>query len=337
MPDPALALGIALAILALGALVLHPDQGLLARWRKARPRPADVLRQDALKVVLQSELDLRPLTRADLAARLSLDQDAADTLIEGLIRSGHLGEIDGPIRLTAQGREHAARIVRAHRLWERHLADDTGFTESEWHAQAERVEHQLTPAETEALARRLGHPARDPHGDPIPTADGEVVAPPGMPLSAAPPGSTARITHVEDEPPEVYARLVALGLVPGTIVRRRPDGPEVVVLQVQGEVVRIPASAADNLAVVPVAAEPTSGRSLSDLRPGEQGIVVEISPRCRGAERRRMLDLGILPGTKIEAVMTSPAGDPTAYRIRDALIALRQSQAILIRITEEAT
>ena len=70
--------------------------------------------------------------------------------------------------------------------------------------------------------------------------------------------------------------------------------------------------------------------SLNDLKSEEFGIVIELL--SDGAERRRMLDLGILPGTEIEVVMKSPMGDPTAYRIRDAVIALRKEQAALIKI-----
>lgn len=73
---------------------------------------------------------------------------------------------------------------------------------------------------------------------------------------------------------------------------------------------------------------------LSDLRPGERGHVISIDQACQGTERRRMMDLGIVPGTLIAVEMTSPGGDPTAYRVRGALIALRQEQARCIRITQ---
>lgn len=73
--------------------------------------------------------------------------------------------------------------------------------------------------------------------------------------------------------------------------------------------------------------------SLADVRPGENAIVQAILPTCRGSERRRFLDLGILPGTHIKAELGSPSGDPTAYRIRGALIALRREQARYIIIT----
>ncbi len=74
---------------------------------------------------------------------------------------------------------------------------------------------------------------------------------------------------------------------------------------------------------------------LSDLRVGERGAVVGIAPGCRQMERRRLQDLGVLPGTVIEAEFASPSLDPVAYRIRGALIALRREQAAHILIDRE--
>jgi Fe2+ transport system protein FeoA len=70
--------------------------------------------------------------------------------------------------------------------------------------------------------------------------------------------------------------------------------------------------------------------TLADLKPGQSGAVTEL--RSQGPERRRMMDLGIVPGTIIAAEMSSPMGDPVAYRVRGALVALRREQANLILI-----
>jgi DtxR family Mn-dependent transcriptional regulator len=67
--------------------------------------------------------------------------------------------------------------------------------------------------------------------------------------------------------------------------------------------------------------------TLADLAPGEVGRVLDLSPACRGPQRRRLLDLGVVKGTEITAEMVSAAGDPVAYLIRGALIALRRGQA----------
>jgi ferrous iron transport protein A len=74
-------------------------------------------------------------------------------------------------------------------------------------------------------------------------------------------------------------------------------------------------------------------RSLCDLQPGEAGVVADLE--VDGLQRRRLMDLGLLPGTRVVVEMDSPLGDPTAYRIRGSVIALRRDQARLIRIKPE--
>jgi Fe2+ transport system protein FeoA len=96
---------------------------------------------------------------------------------------------------------------------------------------------------------------------------------------------------------------------------------------------------AANVSVTPLHLEeeidPGPYEALSQLKLGQTAKVTGLSHLCRGAERRRFLDLGILPGTVIRAEMISPSGDPTAYRIRGALIGLRKEQADLIYITRD--
>jgi DtxR family Mn-dependent transcriptional regulator len=330
---------ILLAACAAAVMIFRQD-GLLDAWRSRRGRARRMQRQDVLKQVLLNNLEGQPSAIGGLAKRLNTTEAKLTPVIKHLASAGHLAETADGLRLTPLGRGEAIGVVRAHRLWERHLADDTGFAETEWHAMAERQEHLLSPAELEALAHRLGQPARDPHGDPIPTATGEVVLHEGRPLTGLPVGSTVRITHVEDEPADVYDQITAVGLVPGSIIRLVEIGPGGAVLAANGDEHRLPAAAARLIAAVPVetAALPQDygGRPLHVLRVGERGRVLGLSPRCHGAERRRMLDLGILPGTTIEAVLRSPSGDPTAYRIRDALIALRREQADLVRVARTA-
>lgn len=71
-------------------------------------------------------------------------------------------------------------------------------------------------------------------------------------------------------------------------------------------------------------------RTLADLQPGQTAEVVAV--HSQGLERRRLLDLGIVPGTRITAELRSPLSDPVAYRVRGALIALRLSQAADIEV-----
>lgn len=345
MIDPAYA--ILLAAIAAGAvwLLFSPRFGrgrsLWGRWRQARAVDERVQGEDALKHLYNREFEGRAPTVDGLAGALHLTRDAAVALLGRLEVDGLVQVAAGRIELTPQGQTAAVHIIRAHRLWERYLAEETGFAHEEWHNRAEMQEHHISPEEADRLAAALGHPTHDPHGDPIPTAAGHLYDPGGQPLSAAPLDTPLRVIHVEDEPEIVYAQLVAAGIHPGMVVRVVESTPQRVRLLSQGDehvlapIVAVNVTAAplpDPAAVTGEAAAATLAR----LPLGQAAEVVNLSPACRGAERRRFLDLGILPGTEIAAELRSPSGDPTAYRVRGALIALRKEQAELIRVRPPA-
>ena len=225
--------------------------------------------------------------------------------------------------------------MRIHRLWERYLSDETGYAPAVWHQKAELHEHTTTDEEAEAMASRMGHPRFDPHGDPIPTSGGEILPPQGKPLTELEPDSLGEIVHVEDEPEAIYAQLVAEGLHPGMRVRLIESTPERIRFEADAtEHVLAPVLAA-NLSVIELTHdEEMAGpfERLSGLEPGESAKVVSISPFLRPQERRRMLDLGLIPGTEVHAEIRSPGGDPTGYRIRGAVIALRREQADQVQV-----
>ncbi len=342
MPDPLLALAIGALLLAAVLLIFWPKRGLLQRWRE-RARVSDRVRiEDALKHIHKGEMHGRQPTLESVAGALGVSTDGAAALLSRMQALGLVSAAGGDLALTLQGRDAALHIIRAHRLLESYLADQTGFDEQEWHQQAERLEHDLAPAQVDALAAQLGRPTHDPHGDPIPDADGSYVYHGGRPLPALALDAPARIVHIEDEPATVYAQLVAEGLYPGMAVRLMEVSPTRVRFWADGDEHLLAPLMAANISVrpieaaaLPVGAAPALGETadtLATLRPGQQGQVVALSPRMRGAERRRMMDLGILPGAVIAAELISPSGDPTAYRIRGAMIALRREQAQLINI-----
>jgi DtxR family Mn-dependent transcriptional regulator len=299
-----------------------------------------ILVEDILKHLYIYEQSERQASIASMAGALQTSQDEAGVLISDMIDHQLVELSEGSFSLTPAGRDYAVQIVRAHRLWERYLADETGYAEDDWHTQADRREHQLSPAEVEALAARLGHPTHDPHGDPIPGAGGDFVAHMGQPLTALDPGARARIVHLEDEPPTIYARLVAERLYPGQEIQLTEKSAQRICFRADGQEHVLAPVIARNISVVPlpasaaVATEP--GERLSALGLGQTARVAKISPACRGPERRRFMDLGILPGTLVKAEMVSPSGDPTAYLIRRSLIALRKEQAELITITRDS-
>lgn len=292
--------------------------------------------EDALKHLYKCERDQRRPTLQSLAGALGINPDAVAQLLSRMQTHQLLQAAGHSFELTDSGREYALQVIRAHRLWERYLADETGYAEAEWHNRAERAEHHLTADEAAALAARLGNPTHDPHGDPIPTPEGTIQPKRGQPLTTFAAGQYGRIVHLEDEPPVVYAQLVAERLVPGLAVHILESTPERIRFQANGSEHTLAPLIAANISLVPLAEIPPqtlqSHHRLSDLQPGQSARVQQISPRCRGAERRRLMDLGLMPGTVVAAELRSPGGDPTAYRIRGALIALRHEQADLIDI-----
>lgn len=336
MPHPLLALSLAFGLAGLLAWLLWPRRGLLARWRDARFRTEQILREDALKHLHRCQMTGQRVTLEGLAGALAVGGDRAGEILRdlgerGLVRHGPEG-----IELTARGRESALHIVRAHRLWERYLAEATGFHETEWHQRAERREHLMTSDEMDSLAAELGHPTHDPHGDPIPTSSGELVGHRGVPLPQAEVDVPLQIVHLEDEPDAVYAQLVAEGLHVGQVVRVIDKDERRLRFWAGDDQHLLAPIVADNVSVVerPETVEEVieEGSRLADLRLGERAEVLSISPACRGPERRRLLDLGLLPGTEVKVELVSPNGDPKAYRIRGAVIALRGEQADWIRV-----
>ncbi len=120
--------------------------------------------------------------------------------------------------LTDKGLAVALEMVRHHRLIEQFLAELLDMPWDRVHAEAERLEHVLSEELEERIAAKLGNPARDPHGDPIPTREGTIDTNGSIALSDLPVGVTATVVRVPDGDPALLRYLSALGLVPGATV-----------------------------------------------------------------------------------------------------------------------
>jgi DtxR family Mn-dependent transcriptional regulator len=333
--DPGISLLVSALTVAAAVILFWPVRGLWWRGLRGFRATERVRIEDALKHLYDCDYRRQPATLQSLAGAIGISGNGAGRLLERLQQLGLSTATGGRLELTAEGRGYALRVIRVHRLWERYFSEHTGLAAAEWHAQAEHREHRTSSSEANALAARMGFPLYDPHGDPIPTATGEIVPPAGQSLSDLPVGQPAAIIHVEDEPQAIYAQLAAEGLHPGVRVRVLESGPARIRFEAEGEERVLAPIVAANVTVTPCEADlPEAGGTtpLSTLVPGQQARVVRLSPAFRGAERRRMLDLGIVPGTVVQAEMKSPSGDPTAYRVRGALIALRREQADLIYV-----
>jgi DtxR family Mn-dependent transcriptional regulator len=154
----------------------------------------------------------------DVAERLSIAPPSVSNMFVRLREMGFVEyERYRGVSLTERGREEALRLVRRHRLVETFLLKHLGYSWDEVHEEAESLEHAVSDGFTERLAEYLGHPDHDPHGDPIPAADGTLGPDYSFPLSEAAPGQRIRISKVGDEP-STLDYLGERGLVPGRLL-----------------------------------------------------------------------------------------------------------------------
>ena len=123
--------------------------------------------------------------------------------------------------LTERGRVEALRLIRRHRLIETFLLEHLGYDWQELHEEAERLEHAVSDGFTERLAELLGHPDHDPHGDPIPSAEGILEIDDSFALSQAVAGQRLRIFKVRDEDAAMLDYFADRNLVPGRWLRVR--------------------------------------------------------------------------------------------------------------------
>ncbi len=324
-------------LVVLFVVLLLPRYGLLARWKVWHLQRRRVLLEDALKYILEHTLDHgEPPTAAELAVCLGRSLPVTRTLVEqlraqGLIRPDEAGRL----HLTAAGRDWAVHVLRAHRLWERYLRDHAGLPLAEVHRAAHRLEHRLSREQAQRLYQMLGYPATDPHGDPIPWAEGEVPRLHGQPLSQWPLGRPGRIIHLEDEPALAYQQVLACGLQVGQVLRvvERTD-ERLVLLREDGEECVLAPAVAANVHLTPITQPPRAAASdlipLSALPDDAEAEVVSLDPSVQGLHRRRLLDLGFTPGARVRVYARAMFGDPRAYWIRGTRIALREEQAARI-------
>jgi DtxR family Mn-dependent transcriptional regulator len=182
--------------------------------------------QDYLKAVWSAQEwgDVK-VTTGLLADRLGVGPSTVSETVRRLTAQGLLGhEPYSGVWLTDVGRRHALAMVRRHRLIETWLVREMGYSWDEVHDEAEVLEHAVSDRLVERIDARLGHPTRDPHGDPIPTADGRLERPDAVPLVDLPEGACGVVARISDADPEALRYLSGLGLdldVEVTVEQRR--------------------------------------------------------------------------------------------------------------------
>ncbi len=186
--------------------------------------------EDYLKAIYRLSDQGQHATTSEIANHLGLSAPSVTGMVKRLSEQGLVThEPYKGVSLTAEGRRGALRMLRRHRLIEAYLVAFLGYGWETVHDEAERLEHAVSDQLVERMAAALGHPSVDPHGDPIPSADGSIDVPRYVPLSELETGDVAEIRQVATNEPERLRYLGQLGLLPGTTItieNREPfDGP----------------------------------------------------------------------------------------------------------------
>lgn len=166
----------------------------------AKPETSTAV-EDYLKTIFTlGEWDQGPVSNASVAQELQVSTSSVSEMSR---RLSDLGLVDhkryGGVQLTERGLGLALAMVRRHRLLETYLVGALGYSWDEVHADAEVLEHAVSPLLLERMERTLDFPWRDPHGDPIPTAAGVLHQPEARPLGTVSAGSAAYVARIDDD------------------------------------------------------------------------------------------------------------------------------------------
>ena len=171
-----------------------------------------------------------PVSTSAIAERLEVSPASASAMVKRLESLGLVSrEPYHGVQLTPAGERVALEVLRHHRLLELYLAEALGMPWDRVHEEAEKLEHAISPELSELIAAKLGNPTHDPHGDPIPTRDGEIDEAPTRALSELEAGDSGTFVRVSDSDPAMLRYLALRGIRPGDsfeVIDKQPfDGP----------------------------------------------------------------------------------------------------------------
>lgn len=198
--------------------------------------------QDYLKAIHALGGADRQVSPADIATRLDVRAPSVTGMLKRLGEAGWIVYESGSgALLTEKGRAEARRVIRRHRLVELFLTKVLGLDWSEVDAEAEALEHAISPRLEQAIAAYLHEPLEDPHGHPIPTREGHIAARDLQRLSDFRPGDRVVIREAQDDNPARLRRWQEQGLIPGAtvLVRSYQDLDDLYELEVSGSTIRL--------------------------------------------------------------------------------------------------
>lgn len=246
---------------------------------------------------------------------------------------------------TDEGRKLAVRILRRHRLWEVFLVDHLQMAWQEAHDAACLLEHSTPDEVVDRLDDYLGCPQVNPHGDPIPSRTGRFEPPMLHSLAEAEVGQRAYFVRCEaDEATQAF--LASQGFRAGAPLEVLAIAPEGLLVQVAAHSLALQRTVAATVlvgvegawigsqdsAVTRPAPRPALV-SLDTLRVGQQGVIVRISGNPR--LRKRLLEMGVVPGETVRVQHVAPLGDPVQLLVKGYRLSLRKEEAACVLVETE--
>jgi len=240
-PGPSIA--VTATCIYLMAAFFSPEHGLLAKWFTRRKQQQKIKTEDVLKEAFKISLG-NPFPMVGLQEKLNISAPQLKRGLQSLINRKLIKSIDSQnFQLTETGKEQANHLVRAHRLWESYLVNEMGMDTSQIHDEAERFEHILTSAQIDEVDKRLGYPALDPHGSPIPSKEKSPILALNQLLK-----DERGIISQRQPGTEITYKLWDLGLGPGDPFEVEETGKDFV-LKVKESAITIPGGLAGRISV----------------------------------------------------------------------------------------
>lgn len=183
--------------------------------------------QNYLKVIWSlTEWTDEPVTPTLIAKQTGLKLSSVSDALRRLSAQGLLSHARyGSVELTDTGRTHALAMVRRHRLIESFLVSVLGYSWDQVHDEAETLEHAVSDFMVDRIDAFLEHPTRDPHGDPIPAADGSMSVPDAAPLSETGAGGDVVVERISDADPDLLKFFASHGIVVGAVLAVQEGAP----------------------------------------------------------------------------------------------------------------
>ena len=293
-----------------------------------------------------------PVPLSQLADALSISPISVNDMCRKLQDQGLM--IYKPYKgalLTEEGQRYGYYILRRHRLWEVFLVEKLGFDYDEAHEAACDLEHSTPDRVADRLDAFLSYPTVNPQGEPIPRSEGVLPTCIAVPISDLAAGQQGHVLQCQVGEP-VRVALDEQGVRPGARVHLLVTSEQSVLLQVDGAHVSLARSLAHAVLVEPIVEgaspectlqtipQPKSvGEApasvprqvtLDTLKVGQRGVVVRIEGQ--GPARRRMLDMGLVPGAEVKVVRVAPLGDPIEFQVKGYSLSLRKTEAANVTV-----